>query len=137
MHPLHDYIAQQVAEKLKSRRVVVWYDPRQEFAPFVEEVRGGPSLQGMMVPVSLAGISAQIAEYDGSFFAIRATVEPLVAADLPEPLVIYVPGIERDRRGSVLMELEKAGTSWEPQLKHPRSLFRCAPASARSRSRCA
>jgi hypothetical protein len=117
MHPLHDYIAQQVAEKLKSRRLVVWYDPRREFAPLVEELRGGPSLQGTMMPVSLAGISAQIAEYDGSFLALRATVEPHVAADLPEPLLIYLPGIERDRRGSVLMELEKAGTSWEPQLK--------------------
>jgi hypothetical protein len=117
MHPLHDYIAQQIAEKLKSHHVVVWYDPRREFAPFVEEARGGPSLPGIMMPAPLGGIPAQIAEYDGSFFALRITVEPCFAADLPEPLVVYVPSVERDRQGSVLMELEKAGTSWEPQLK--------------------
>ena len=26
MHPLHDYIVKQLAEKLKARKVVVWYD---------------------------------------------------------------------------------------------------------------
>ena len=26
MHPLHDYVAKQLSEKLKSRKVVVWYD---------------------------------------------------------------------------------------------------------------
>ena len=41
MHPLHDYVAKQLAEKLKSQEVVVWYDARREFAPFVDEVRGG------------------------------------------------------------------------------------------------
>ncbi len=40
MHPLHDYIAKQLAEKLKSRKVLVWYDMRREFAPFITEVRG-------------------------------------------------------------------------------------------------
>jgi hypothetical protein len=25
MHPLHDYVAKQLADKLKDRRVVVWY----------------------------------------------------------------------------------------------------------------
>ena len=41
MHPLHDYVAKQLADKLKSDSVVVWYDERGEFAPFVDEVRGG------------------------------------------------------------------------------------------------
>jgi len=26
MHPLHDYVAKQLADKLKDRRIVVWYD---------------------------------------------------------------------------------------------------------------
>ena len=41
MHPLHDYVAKQLAEKLKSKKLVVWYDARREFAPFIAEVRGG------------------------------------------------------------------------------------------------
>ena len=65
----------------------------------------------------VAGSKAQLAEYGGSFFEIRAVAEPFVSSDVPETLVIYVPGMERDRRGSVLMELEEAGTCWQPQLK--------------------
>lgn len=117
MHPLHDYVAKQVAEKLKSRRVVVWYDPRREFAPFVAEVRGSQSPQPSPAPVSVAGTSGLLAEFDGSFFELRAIVEPHVSSDVPEAVLIYVPSVERDRRGSVLMELEKAGECYEPQLK--------------------
>ena len=40
-----------------------------------------------------------------------------MAVDRPEPLLIYMPGVERDRKGSVLMELELAGDCYEPQLK--------------------
>ncbi|MBK6407975.1 MAG: hypothetical protein IPF66_24990 [Holophagales bacterium] len=41
-HPLHDYVARQVADRLKARRIVVWYDPRREFEAFIGEARGGP-----------------------------------------------------------------------------------------------
>src|SRR5262249_27523326 len=47
----------------------------------------------------------------------RALVEPHVSGDAPESVVLYVPGCERDRRSSVLMEIEKAGECYEPQLK--------------------
>lgn len=116
MHPLHDYIARQLAEKLKSRRVVVWYDERGEFVPFVHELRRSP---GSAEPhaVTIDGIDARLAEYAGSMFELRAAVEPLVSVDDPSPLVLYIPGCARDRDGSVLMELDKAGTTWEPQLR--------------------
>jgi hypothetical protein len=54
MHPLHDYVAKQLADKIKSRRVVVWYDERSEFAPFVSELRGGPRTASKPVPVAVA-----------------------------------------------------------------------------------
>jgi hypothetical protein len=117
MHPLHDYIAKQLAEKLKGKKIVVWYDARSEFAPFVAELRGGANASSTAVSVSVAGIATQLAEYDGSMFELRATVEPFVSGDAPDHVVIYLPGCERDRRGSVLMELEKAGERYEPQLK--------------------
>ena len=41
MHPFHDYVAEKLAEKLRAKKLVVWYDPRSEFASFVGEVRGG------------------------------------------------------------------------------------------------
>jgi hypothetical protein len=40
-------------------------------------------------------------------------------------LLIYVPGVSRDPNESVLMELEKGGATYEPQLKrHARTLLR-------------
>lgn len=116
MHPLHDYIAGQLAEKLKARRIVVWYDPRSEFAPFVDEVRAGARGEG--VPeVRVRSETARLAAFTGSFFALRSAVEPFVADDEPSPVLVYVPGMSRDREGSLLMELEKAGECYEPQLK--------------------
>jgi hypothetical protein len=117
MHTLHDYVAKQLADKIKSRRVVVWYEERGEFQPFVDEVRGGPRAVSEPVPVAVAGANASLAEYAGSILELRAFVEPLVSGDTPAQVVVYIPGITRDRRSSVLMELEKAGTTWEPQLK--------------------
>src|ERR1700722_5429668 len=117
MHPLHDYVVKQLAEKLKNRKVIVWYDVRREFAPFIAELRGGPRSGSEAVPVTIAGIVARFAEYDESMFELRAVVEPYVSGDIPECVVLYLPGCEHDRRGSVLMELEKAGDCYEPQLK--------------------
>lgn len=117
MHPLHDYVAERVAEKLKSRKLVVWYDPRGEFAPFVRELRTGERGTNEPVQISVAGIPSLLAEYTGSMFELRAVVEPRVSGDAPESVLIYLPGCERDRNASVLMELEKAGECYEPQLK--------------------
>src|SRR5688500_17052108 len=117
MHPLHHYVANQLADKLKSRRIVVWYDERREFQPFVNELRGGSRSSTEPVAVSVAGANANLAEYAGSMFELRATVEPHVHGDAPSTIVVYLPGCARDRCASVLMELEKAGTTWEPQLK--------------------
>jgi hypothetical protein len=117
MHPLHDYVARQLAEKLKSRRVVVWYDERAEFQPFIDEVRGGTRGSSDLAAISIGGASARLAEYAGSMFELRAVVEPHVRGDVPAAVVVYMPKVARDRHGSVLMELEKAGTTWEPQLK--------------------
>ena len=101
MHPLHDYVAKQLADKLKSRRVVVWYDERSEFQPFVDEVRGGPRVASESVSVTIGGASARIAEYAGSMFELRAVVEPHVSGDDPTAAVVYVAGVTRDRRASV------------------------------------
>src|SRR5262245_44611928 len=117
MHPLHDYIANQLAEKLKSKKIIVWYDARCEFVPFIEELRGDVRSSGSAASVIIDGIATKLADYDGSMFELRAIVEPLVNDDTPEHVIIYIPGCERDRQGSVLMELEKAGDCVEWSLK--------------------
>ena len=77
MHPLHDYVAKQLADKIRSRRVVVWYDARSEFAAFVAEVRGGARRDTEPVPVHIGGTAARLVEYAGSMLEVRSTVEPL------------------------------------------------------------
>lgn len=117
MHPLHDYVAKQLAEKLKSRKLVVWYDTRGEFTPFIAEVQSGTQMSNKLMSVFVADIATHLAIYTGSMFELRTVVEPLVSGDTPESVVIYLGGVERDRRASVLMEYEKAGECYEPQLK--------------------
>jgi hypothetical protein len=115
MHPLHDHIAKQVGDKLTARRILVWYDKPSDFAPFIAELRAGqPATAGHLVPVSVGGTPAQLIEYAGSFFEVRAAVEPLIEGDEPETVLIYVPGVDHDRKGSVLLELETMGDSYNP-----------------------
>ena len=117
MHPLHEYIGRQLAGRVGKDHVVVWYDVRQEFAPFIAELRGGPNRPGSILPVSIGGIQAQLAEFDGSFLEMRSRVEPYVSSEEPLAFVIYVPGQRSNAKESLLLELEKAGTCYEPQLK--------------------
>lgn len=117
MHPLHDDIARLLADRLKARSVVVWYDPRAEFVPFVDELRGTPANGAAITPVIIAGGPASLTQFAGSMFEIRALIEPLVSREVPDRVVVYLPGCEPDPIGSVLMEIEKAGVRWELQLK--------------------
>lgn len=117
MHPLHDYVARLVGDRLRARKIVVWYDGREEFASFVAEIRGALRLGGDPVPVVVDGVATRLVEYAGSMFEIRAAVEGLVCGDVADSVLIYVPGYERDSRVSPLMELEKAGDVYEVALK--------------------
>lgn len=117
MHPLHDYVAGQVVGRLNSSRVVVWYDPRGEYVPFFDELLEEGFDRSVVHRADLAGLGCGIAIYSDSYLELRLRVEKLVAEDLPDPLLIYLPGIDRDRDSSLLMELEKAGNCYEPQLK--------------------
>ncbi len=117
MHPLHEYIAKQLASQVAKRHVVVWYDAREEFAPFIAEIRGGPKEAGSIVPVAIAGMPVQLAQLEGSFLELRARVEPYVNSDEPLDFVLYVPGRRPNLDESLLLELEQAGTRYEPQLR--------------------
>ena len=117
MHPLHAQIATTLARMVADHRVVVWYDPRREFLPFVNELAGTDTHRTAPVAVRLATTDTHLAVDTGSLLEVRMAVEPLVAGDDPSQLVIYLPGRKRDHDGSILMELELAGTTYEPQLK--------------------
>lgn len=114
-HLLHEYVSKQLARHLRDHRVVVWFDRPGDFGPFLEELSGDPSQPiEHIVP---DGVQASLARYRGSMYELRSRVEPLVAVDEPEPLVICLAGVEPTRE-SPLKELELGGHSWTPQLRH-------------------
>lgn len=117
MHAFHAYLTGLLYEHLKKRHVVTWYDPVGAFEPYIEELVESGDSDAPVVTVGIQDISVPLLRYEGAFFGVRMAAEPLVAVDRPEPLLIYLPGVEHDRTGSVLMELERAGTCYEPQLK--------------------
>ena len=117
MHPLHEYIARQLAGHVGKHHVVVWYDARRAFEPFIAELRGDLKTPRAILAVSIGGIQAQLAEFDGSFLELRSRVEPYVNSEEPLNFVIYIPGHRSNANESLFLELEKAGTCYEPQLK--------------------
>ena len=104
MNTLHVYLCGQLDSSLAKRRVVVFYDPRSEFVPFFDRDLPplGVGLDGL-AEVPIGERRALLARYTGSCFGLRAAVEPIGSKDEPDPLVVYLPGVERDRESSVLM----------------------------------
>ena len=118
MHPLHDYIAGQIGERLKARRVVVMYDKREELRPFFNELAKDGGGDGSLIPIKVGQQAAKLHVFDGSFLKTRTIVEGITHGDQPEHVLVYVPSLNQDAKGSLLMELEKAGTFYpQPALK--------------------
>lgn len=117
-HDLHEHISQSLKERLNKRQVVVWYDHRREFEPFITELLAGISPDACQVDkVTIKDIETNLCVMRESFFEAKFTLEPFVSGDHPDPLLIYIPGKNRDDDTAILMELEAGGDRWEPQLK--------------------
>jgi hypothetical protein len=89
--------------------VVVFYDPKSEFLPFMDELPRVDLIGGGPPRVTLGECQVYLVRYAGSFFGLRAAVEPLTCGDGPEPVILYLPGVAWDQKGSILMELELRG----------------------------
>ncbi len=97
--------------------MVVMYDKREELRPFFNELANSAG-DGQLVPVKIAQQNAKLHVFDGSFLKTRTIVEGITEGDQPEQVVVYVPSLDRDAKGSLLMELEKAGVLYlQPALK--------------------
>ncbi|MFG3593098.1 hypothetical protein ACFXS9_12650 [Bradyrhizobium sp. RDI18] len=93
------------------------YDKREELRPFFNELVA-ETADGQLVSVKIGQQKAKLHVFEGSFLKTRTIVEDVTQGDQPEQVVIYVPSLDRDAEGSLLMELEKAGTVYlQPALK--------------------
>lgn len=117
-HKLHNYLVQQLDSALRKHRVVVFYDFRSEFEPFLSELQVVGTGIGDLPRTCIGDTLTHMARFEGSFFALKAEIEPLVSADMPEALLIYVPGLARDRASSVLMEVERGGQIYGDAPSH-------------------
>ena len=117
-HPLHNYLAGQLDKALRKDRVVVFYDARSEFKSFMDELEVVGTGIADLPRTCIADTLTHLARFEGSFFALKASIEPLVSADKPEALLVYLPGQTRDRAGSVLMEIERAGQVYGDSPSH-------------------
>lgn len=114
MHLLHDHLAKTIRGHLDGRRVVVLYDPRDEFGPFLEELALAPGEPLPRAPIG--DLDTYVARFEGSYFGLRAAVEPVVGKAQPDPLLVYVQAPKPEPKDSLLAELEEGGTTYEPQL---------------------
>lgn len=105
-HPFHDYLAAQVAAHLAQRRVVVWYDPRAEFASFINELRGQPA----DAPVDPRGST------ESSSGRTRRSSHSSPSINRPRCWSTS-PAWRATKAARPSLELEEGGTTYAPQLK--------------------
>ena len=100
MSRLREYLARILKRKVDAHGIVVWVDEHQEY--------------GQEVVRSLCPLDAHFAAWDGSWFALRREIEPLVASAEPPRLVVY-QGIKTPDEDP-LAEVRYAGTEWKIRL---------------------
>src|SRR5665213_268408 len=120
MEALAEYLNEKLAELLETRRVITWYDPKSEFVDYIGSLAApDPGSTGLpsVTEIQLGAAKVFFARYAGSIHGLKFAVEALFSAAEPSPMLIYLPGTERDLQESVLMEIEKAGDVFAPQFK--------------------
>src|SRR5947207_12538385 len=98
-----EYLHDLVAAQLQEPRVVVWFDPEGHYRAFLDE---------------LALSETTVAVYEGSFFALRREIDPLLRADTPPRLLVYVP-LAEEATDHALIELTAAGVALAPGAQDP------------------
>jgi hypothetical protein len=111
--PFHQHLDEQLQGALRTGVAVV-VDPAGAFAPYMDDLAATCAWSDEHPDVALVkvgDVSAHFVQFTGSWFGVRAAVEPFVSGDTaPIPgVVIYVPAPAPDETQDVLMELARAG----------------------------
>lgn len=98
-----DHLRALIAKQVDDHCLVVWYDPEGYFREIAGEL-GIPE--------------TTFVRHDGSFFALRRAIDPLMEGLDPPRLLVYVPMDPADARHA-LVELETAGVVMKPGQQPP------------------
>ena len=96
---MRDHLAAELAKRVSQKGLVIWQDSERAYTE---------------VAASLCPPGARFVAYDGSWYALRRAVEPLLAGDAPPKMVIYVPA--RAPEEDPLEEMRAAGSTYTRRL---------------------
>ena len=113
---LHRRLCQELAKQLSEHRVLLVFDPGQQLRPFLDDVASTQPSGGEPGALNLGYQQALWLVAGSSLYQLRSQLEPLVAKDLPDPLLIYLPDRQCAEGRAVLLELIRAGGIFDIQL---------------------
>lgn len=96
---MRDRLAAELARKVSQKGLVVWQDSEREYTE---------------AAASLCPSGVRFVAYEGSWYALRRAVEPLLAGDAPPKMLIYAPA--RAPEEDPLEELRAAGGVYTRRL---------------------
>ena len=113
---LHRRFCQELSRQLSLHRVVLLFDPAEQLRSLLDALATSQPSDGVPGALNLGELQAQWVVAGSSLFALRHQLQPLVCADLPDPLLVYLPQRQEADGRATLLELIRAGTVFEAQL---------------------
>ena len=98
-----EYLQDLITKQIANHGLVVWFDPEKQYENLAS---------------NLAISETTIICYEGSFFALRHAVQPLLNDENPPRLLIYVP-LDQGETHNALVELATAGVTLKPGQQPP------------------
>jgi hypothetical protein len=101
MSRLREYLQNLLTRKVETYGLVVWDDPHREYEAVARE---------------LCPPDTRFERWDGSWYRLRRTIEPLISGLRPPRLVVYLPVEGPPREEDPLAEVREAGTVFKLRL---------------------
>jgi len=104
MGVVSDHLRDLIVAQVHEHSLVVWFDPEGQYQAFAA---------GLELP------NTTVARYEGSFFALRHAIGPLLDGERPPRLVVYVGSLTEVETQGALAELTAPGVVMAPGQNPP------------------
>jgi hypothetical protein len=88
---LHRRLCQELSRQRSEHRVLLVFDPGQQLCSLLNDVATSQPNGGEAGVLNLGEQQPQWVVAGSSLYELRSQIEPLVANDLPDPLLVYLP----------------------------------------------